>query len=64
MNATLETTASLAKPKAARTAKHKILLVDDDPAIRQILLRLLEEEDYLVLAAANGIEAVELMSTP
>ena len=60
MNATLETTASLAKPKAARTAKHKILLVDDDPAIRQILLRLLEDEDYLVLTAANGVEAVEL----
>lgn len=35
------------------------MLVDDDPAIRQILLRLLEENDYLVLAASNGAEAIE-----
>jgi CheY-like chemotaxis protein len=36
------------------------MLVDDDPAIRQILLRLLEENDYLVLTAANGVEAIEV----
>ena len=46
-----------ARPKAA---KRKILLADDDPAFRQILLRLLAEEDYLVLTAANGTEALEL----
>ncbi|HEY4414511.1 MAG TPA: response regulator [Verrucomicrobiae bacterium] len=37
----------------------KILLVDDDPAIRQILCRLLTEEGYLVETAANGVEALE-----
>lgn len=57
MNATLEMPLPDARPKAA---KQKILLADDDPAIRQILLRLLAEEDYLVLMATNGAEALEL----
>jgi CheY-like chemotaxis protein len=59
MNATLEMPAPVLKTKSTRSSKSRILLVDDDPAIRQILLRLLEEEDYLVLTAANGAEALE-----
>jgi CheY-like chemotaxis protein len=43
--------------------KSKILLVDDDPAVRWMLLRVLEEEGYLVLAAANSSEALEMAST-
>lgn len=57
MNASLELAPGLA---AAQAAKKKILLVDDDPAIRQILVRLLSEEGYLVLTAANGVEALVL----
>ena len=57
MNATFEMTAPAATAKAA---KQRILLVDDDAAIRQILVRLLSEEDYLVLTAANGVEALVL----
>lgn len=41
----------------------KILLVDDDAAIRQILLRLLAEEGFCVHTAANGVEAVQLNKT-
>jgi DNA-binding NtrC family response regulator len=59
MNAPFETTDSVKAPEAA---KSKILLVDDDPAIRQILVRLLTEENYLVLTAANGAEALALCS--
>jgi CheY-like chemotaxis protein len=40
--------------------KQKVLLVDDDPAVRAMLSRVLVEEDYHVLPAANGIEAVEI----
>ena len=57
MNATLEMTAST---PAAGAAKRKILLVDDDAGIRQILVRLLAEEDFIVLTAANGLEALAL----
>ena len=60
MNAILEMPVPAMQPKAVKPAKSKILLVDDDPAIRQILHRLLGEEDYFVLTAANGVEALEL----
>jgi DNA-binding response OmpR family regulator len=47
---------------AATSAGKKIMLVDDDSAIRKILLRLLTEEGYRVLPAANGFEALEFAS--
>ena len=40
--------------------REKILLVDDDPAVRRMLSRLLSEEHYSVLTAINGMEALEL----
>ena len=42
-----------------RRAKERILLVDDEPAIRQMLSRLLTDEGYDVKPAINGREAVE-----
>jgi DNA-binding response OmpR family regulator len=62
MNVTLDVSAPLSKSKALRPKKNQILLVDDDPAIRQFVLRLLEEEGYLVLTAANGVEAIKLVN--
>ena len=38
----------------------KILIVDDEPAICQLVRRYAELEDYQVSEAANGFEAVEL----
>lgn len=38
-----------------------VLLVDDDPHIRDMLVQLLEDEGYNVLSAANGRDAVELL---
>ena len=61
MNAMIEMPEPAAKPKAVKPVKKKILLVDDDPAIRQILVRLLEDENYFVLTAANGVEALALV---
>lgn len=57
MNAACERTVPEAVADAPRP---KILLVDDDPAIRQILVRLLSDEDFVVLTASNGVEALVL----
>jgi len=58
MNAVLELPAA-APSKSAQPVKEKILLVDDEPAIRQMLTRLLAGEGYHVLPAINGTEALE-----
>jgi len=69
MNTSLEEmpkSAPVAEPqtaelKAVKAVKKKILLVDDDAAIRQILVRLLQEEGYYVITGANGVEALALV---
>ena len=43
-----------------KTMKRKILLLDDDEAIRQMLGRVLTQEGYLVIPAATGPQALEL----
>ncbi len=40
----------------------KILLAEDDPLVRAALVRILKEAGYLVLAAADGEEAVKLFA--
>ena len=40
-----------------------ILLIEDDPAVREVLVHGLEQEGYHVFAAANGREGLELFST-
>jgi CheY-like chemotaxis protein len=63
MSATLdEIPETIVRPEPVKRAKYKILLVDDDPSIRQILSKLLAQEDYSVLATASGIEAIELVT--
>jgi CheY-like chemotaxis protein len=48
---------------AARGADRTIVLVvDDDAEIRQALADLLEDEDYGVLLAANGKEALDVVA--
>jgi DNA-binding response OmpR family regulator len=37
----------------------KVLIADDDPAIRKILTRVLELNDYAVVATTNGSEALQ-----
>jgi CheY-like chemotaxis protein len=41
------------------TGEARILVVDDDNAIRETLRAILEEEGYLVTAAVNGKEALD-----
>jgi CheY-like chemotaxis protein len=51
-----------AAPMAARREMEKILLVDDDPAIRRVLTRLLAGEGYSVSSACSGAEAIHFAS--
>jgi CheY-like chemotaxis protein len=59
MNALLESPSPATPPQPSQESKEKILLVDDEPAIRQMLTRLLAGEGYHVLPATNGSEALE-----
>ena len=61
MNAVLELPEA-APTKPPQPATEKILLVDDEPAIRQMFTRLLTGEGYHVAPATNGVEAIELAS--
>src|SRR5438105_5744597 len=47
---------------AQRNAERSILVVDDDPDILQTLALCLSTEGYRVLSAANGQEALEVLS--
>jgi DNA-binding response OmpR family regulator len=42
--------------------KKRILLVDDDSSVRQMLMRVLVGEGYLVLPAASGLEGLKIAS--
>jgi CheY-like chemotaxis protein len=49
--------------KISSQHKKRILLLDDNPAIRQVLLRLLTQENYCVSSAADGAEALERVAS-
>jgi EAL domain-containing protein (putative c-di-GMP-specific phosphodiesterase class I) len=48
--------------RLAATSETKVLLVDDDSAVRNALRRILETRGYRVLACANGGEALEQLA--
>ena len=41
----------------------KILVIEDDLSIRELLVEILEEEGYDVVSGANGLEALELLKS-
>jgi len=46
-----------------RAIVHKVLLVDDDDAVRQMMTATLEHKGFRVVAAANVTEALKLITT-
>lgn len=40
---------------------HTVLIVDDDPGIRDTLRELLKDEGYTALEAADGVEAIDAL---
>ncbi len=51
-------------PIAQSTARETVLVVEDEEALRSVLVRVLREAGYQVLAAANGVEACTLVEQP
>jgi len=47
-------------PAAADDGRATVLVVDDDPSVRGLLTRTLENEGYRVIAAGNGVDALAL----
>lgn len=41
----------------------RILVVEDDASIRELLVELLESEGYLVVSAVNGLEALKFLQS-
>ncbi len=60
MNAIFDTAHTADQGEHPLDEKPTILLAEDDPAIRQILYRLLADEGYNVVTAGNGVEALEI----
>ena len=46
-----------------RPAAHKVLLVDDDNAVREMMTATLEYKGFEVVAAANVSEALRFITT-
>ena len=45
----------------SRTGSARILVVDDEPVVRRFAARVLEDEGFEVLEAADGAEALQLL---
>ena len=44
-------------------ATQRVMIVDDDPDIRETLAELLHDEGFDVATAANGVEALDLLAS-
>ncbi|GLC27790.1 ATP-binding protein [Roseisolibacter agri] len=56
--------ATPAAPSAAPASREVVLVVDDEAAIRQLVLRYLTGNGYTCIAAADGAEALEHLASP
>ncbi|HSW32242.1 MAG TPA: ATP-binding protein, partial [Steroidobacteraceae bacterium] len=52
-------TAAALPPAAARAGAPQVLIVDDDPTVRDLMARHLTREGFAVLTAADGIDGLE-----
>lgn len=53
-----------ARPTDGQTRSHRILVADDEPALRRVLQRLLEQEGYVVETVQDGEEALTRLLNP
>lgn len=53
---------SALEPRCMAQFRYRILVVDDDPSVRETAQRLLESQGYEILAAADGLDALLVLS--
>lgn len=58
------TTGSRPAVEGSQTRSHRILVADDEPALRRVLQRLLEAEGYVVETVTDGEEALARLLNP
>jgi len=63
MNANIHTTDSTVRRDTSTKRKTKVLIVDDEPAIREVLEMILQEWGYDVRLASDGAEAKQLVES-
>ncbi len=59
----LSETQKISESRHAEHLKGRILIVDDDPSVREMLTRVLAGEGYSVSAAADGEEALKIVGS-
>ncbi len=48
----------IAKKSSVSSSRKTLLIVDDDPSVREMIRRVLADDGYLILTASNGAEAL------
>src|SRR5205807_1081283 len=49
------------RPKRMLPAMSTVLVVEDSPVAREVVMKILEREGYDVVGACNGVEAMDLL---
>jgi two-component system, cell cycle sensor histidine kinase and response regulator CckA len=48
-------------PESSTGPRHAVLVVDDEPGLRELVCRTLQAEGYATLEAGDGVEALSVM---
>ena len=52
---------ALPEPEPVNASRYTLLFVDDEPGILKALTRVFEDENYRILTAGDGLEALKML---